>query len=208
MYSLVTERIAIVPQQLASGAKKIKEWLEVNTVETTIGRSVVVGALACGNSNGMLLPHFVTPEELEKIKQASEDINLTVMDTKKTAYGNMVLSNDKGAITDPRLNSKTVTAISDTLGVEAVHGEIAGLPYVGSLALATNKGVLTHPLIKDAESALMEDVLKVPVTPCTINCGIPYVATGLIGNTANVITGILTTGPEIFIIGQALDVVE
>ena len=208
VYSLATDRIAIVPPQLAIGAGKIKEWLKVNTVETTVGGSVVVGALACGNSNGMLFPHFVKPEELEKIKLGSEGSNLTVMDTKKTAYGNMVLSNDKGAITDPRLSSKTVATISDTLGVEAVQGEIAGLPYVGSLALATNKGVLAHPLIKDTESRLMEDVLKVPVTPCTINCGIPYVATGLIGNTSNVIAGILTTGPEIFIIGQALDVVE
>ena len=45
------------------------------------------------------------------------------------------------------------------MGVEAVPGEIAGLPYVGSLAVATNKGVVAHPLLKDSERKLLEDVL-------------------------------------------------
>ncbi len=35
-----------------------------------------------------------------------------------------------------------LTKISEALGVEVVPTEIAGLPYVGSLAVATNKGVL------------------------------------------------------------------
>jgi translation initiation factor 6 (eIF-6) len=42
----------------------------------------------------------------------------------------------------------------------------------------------------------------------TINCGIPYVATGLLGNSNGAVAGVLTTGPEMFIIGQALDVVK
>jgi translation initiation factor 6 len=138
----------------------------------------------------------------------SDDANLTVMETKRTAYGNMVLSNDYGAVVDPRLKLKTVEKISDTLGVEVVLGEIAGLPYVGSLALATNKGVLVHPLIKEEERQLLKEILKVPIDAGTINCGIPYVATGLIGNNSNVVAGFLTTGPEMFIMGQALDVVK
>ncbi len=98
--------------------------------------------------------------------------------------------------------------IADTLGVETVPGEIAGLPYVGSLAIATNKGVLAHPLLKEEEQELLADVLKAPVDVGTINCGIPYVATGLIGSSHTVVAGSLTTGPELFIIGQALDVVK
>jgi translation initiation factor 6 len=139
---------------------------------------------------------------------ASENANVAVMDTRRTAYGNMVLTNDHGAIVDPRLSPKTVEKVSDTLGVEAVPGEIAGLPYVGSLALATNKGVLAHPMIKEEEQRLLKDVLKVPVDVGSINCGIPYVATGLIGNSRNVVAGFMATGPEMFIIGQTLDVVK
>jgi Translation initiation factor 6 (eIF-6) len=120
----------------------------------------------------------------------------------------MVLANDYGAIVDPRLKQPEIRKISETLGVEAVPGEIAQLPYVGSLAVATNKGVLAHPLLKENEKRLLEEVLKVPVEVGTVNCGIPYVGTGLVCNSHTAIAGSLTTGPEMFIIGHALGVVE
>lgn len=209
VYSLATEKMVILPLQTPeTKASRIEEWLGVKAAKTTIGGSLVVGALACANSNGVILPHSVREEELAAIKTASEDINVAVMDTRRNAYGNMVLANDHGAIVDPRLNPTTIGRISDTLGVEAVTGEIAGLPYVGSLALATNRGVLAHPMIRDEEQTRLRDVLKARVDVGSVNCGIPYVSTGLIGNSSNVVAGFLTTGPEMFIIGQALDVVK
>jgi translation initiation factor 6 len=208
VYSLVNDRIAIVPPQVPENKrKKVEEWLKVKVVATTVGKSLVTGALVCSNSNGVILPPFATEEEVAAIKSAA-DINVAVMDTKKTAYGNMVLANDKGAVADPRLKKGVVNKIGDTLGVELVSNEIAGLPYVGSLATATNKGVLAHPMLKEEERKVLEDVLKVPVDVGTVNCGIPYVATGLLGNSYGAVAGFLTTGPETFIIGQALDVVK
>jgi translation initiation factor 6 len=188
-------------------AEKTAEWLKVKLVHTSIGGSLLAGALACANSNGILLSQFVREEELAAIKGAF-DGNITVMETKKTAYGNLVLANDKGALVDPRLKEPQVKQISEALGVEAVAGEIAGLPYVGSLAVATGKGVLAHPLLKEEERKVLEDVFKVPVDVGTINCGIPYVGTGLIANSHAAVAGSLTTGPEMFIIGNALDVVQ
>jgi translation initiation factor 6 len=208
VYSLVTDKILIIPK--CAPLKKIqglKQPLKAKLVHTTIGGSVLVGALACANSNGILLPHFVRDEELQDIKSVFEG-NITVMETKKTAYGNIVLANDYGAVVDPRSEASDIKRISETLGVEVVSSEIADLPYVGSLAVATNKGVLVHPLLKEDERKLLEDVLKVPVDVGTINCGIPYVGTGLIGNSYAAVAGLLTTGPEMFIIGNALDVVK
>jgi len=209
VYSLANERMAIVaPQASQAKTTRIRKWLGVDLIKTTVGGSVVIGALACANSNGIALPHYVREEELDNIKAVAGDLNLTVMDSKRTAFGNMVLSNDFGAIVDPRLKPRTLKELSDTLGVEVVPGEVAGLPYVGSLALATNKAVLAHPLIKEDEIQALKEVLKVPVDVGTINCGVPYVATGLIGNSTDVVAGFMTTGPELFMIGQALDVVE
>lgn len=207
VYSLATDRMVIVPPQFPkTKAQRLEEWLETNVVRTTVGGSVLVGALACANSNGIILPHFVREEEIETIKSAL-DINVAVMDTKKTAYGNLILANDYGAIVDPRLKGEDMKKVADTLGVETVPGEIAGLPYVGSLAVATNKGVLAHPLLREEEQKVLVNVLKVPVDLGTVNCGIPYVATGLIGNKHGAVAGFITTGPELFIIGHALDVV-
>jgi len=208
VYSLVTNRMILVPLQIsASKEKKLEEELKVRALRVTLGESVLLGVLACANSNGIVLPRFVREEEVQTIK-STFDINLAVMETKRTAYGNLVLVNDKGAVTDPGLKGKDLKSIADTLGVEAVPGEIAGLPYVGSLAVATNKGVLAHPLLKEEERKVLADVLKVPVDVGTVNGGVPYVATGLRGNSYGAVAGYITTGPELFIIGQALDVVE
>jgi len=208
VYSMVTDKMSIVPSQISEAkARKIEEWLRVKVIRTTIGASVLVGALARANSNGIILPHFMREEENQAIK-SNLDMNCAVMETRKTAYGNLILANDYGAVVDPRLKTVDVKKIEDVLGVEAVPGEIAGLPYVGSLATATNKGVLAHPLLEEEEQKLLKDVLKVHVDVGTVNCGIPYVATGLVGNSHGAVAGYMTTGPELFMIGQALDVVE
>ncbi len=208
VYCLATSKMVIVPPHLTENkTKELEEWLRAEVIQTTIGGSVLIGALSCANSNGILLPHFMREKELQAIKTAS-DTNVTAMETKRTAYGNSILANDHGAIVDPRLKTKDLKKIADTLGVEAVQGEIAGLPYVGSLGTATNKGVLAHPLLKEDEQKVLADVLKVHVDVGTVNCGIPYVSTGLIGNEWGAVAGFITTGPELFIIGQALDVVE
>jgi len=209
IYCLANDKIAILPPQVPEAKRqKFAEWMNVKVVATTIGKSLINGALACSNSNGVILPSFAADDEIQAIKSVASDINIAVMDTKRTAYGNMILANDKGAVVNSRLEDDSIAKISDTLGVEVVRGDIAGLPYVGSLAAATNKGVLAHPLITENEQKILSDVLKVPVDVGTVNCGVPYVGTGLIGNTYGAVTGLLTTGPEMFIIGQALDVVE
>ncbi len=208
VYSLATENVVVIPVMVPQEkAQEFADWLKTDLIYTSIAGSVLVGALACANSNGMLLPNSVRGEELERIKAQFKG-NITVMETKKTAYGNLVLTNDKGALVDPRFKPNEFQKIQDTLGVEAVPSEIASLPYVGSLATATNKGVLVHPLLKDEEKKILESVLKVPVDVGTINCGIPYVGTGLIGNSNAAVAGSMTTGPEMFIIGNALDVVQ
>ena len=206
--SLATEHIVIIPVMVPKEkAQEFADWLRVNLVYTQISGSVLAGAFVCANSHGMLLPNSVRAEELEQIKVAFSG-NIKVMETKKTAYGNLVLANDKGAVVDPRFKANEIRVISDVLGVEAVPTEIAKLPYVGSLAVATNKGVLAHPMLTPEEKKTLEDVLKVPVDVGTINCGIPYVGTGLIANSHAAVAGSMTTGPEMFIIGNAMDVVQ
>jgi len=209
VYSLATEEMAIVPPQMSKAkAKRLEECLQVKVIRTMIGESVLVGALTTANSSGLVLPHYVTEDEVDTIKSEFPDINIAVMKTKRTAYGNMILANDRGAIVDPRLREQDLAGISDALNVEVVLGEIAGLPYVGSLGTATNKGVLVHPLLKEEEQQRLKEVLKVPVDVGTVNCGVPYVGMGLIANSRGAVAGFVTTGPELFIIGQALDVVK
>jgi len=207
VYTLTTDSFAILPK--SAPKRKIaqfQKWLGVNLVVTDIGGSVLIGVLSAANSNGILLPHFIKDEELSVIKSAL-DINVTVMENKETAFGNMVLANDYGAVVSPHMSKKAIKKVEDTLGVEAVKGRIAGLWYVGSLAVATNQGVLTHPMVTEEEREVLEEVLKVRADVGTVNCGIPYISTGLLCNTHNAVVGFITTGPELFIIGNAFNVV-
>jgi translation initiation factor 6 len=208
VFMRATEKFVIAPKQLPeSTLRKLENWFKLPIIKTNIGGSVLIGSLICANSFGIVLPYSVWDEEILAIKTL-KDINISIIeDSKKTAFGNLVLANDYGAVADPRLKKSEIEIISDTLGVEVVQGEIAGLPYVGSLAVATNKGVLTHPLIKPDEEKLLGEILKAQVSVGTINCGIPYIGTGLIGNTRIAVAGSLTTGPELFIVGEALKVV-
>ena len=208
VYSIANEKIVIIPKMVPQEkAEETAKWLKVKLVHTSIANSILAGAFICANSTGMVLPKSIRKEELSLIKSFF-DGTTTIIDSKKTAFGNLVLTNDKGAIVDPNFTESEVKQISSALGVEAIPGEIAGLPYVGSLAVATNKGILANPNIKDDEKDLLESVLKVPVEKGTINCGIPYVGTGLIANSRAAVVGSLTTGPEMFIIENAIDVVH
>jgi translation initiation factor 6 len=208
VYSLATENIVLIPRMVPQQkAQEIADWLKVKLAYTSISGSVLAGSLVCANSTGMLVSNGIREEELAALKSVYEG-NITVMDSRKTAYGNLILTSDKGAVVDPRFKEAEVKKISKALGVEAVPTEIAGLPYVGSLAAATNKGLLAHPLLKDDERKTLESVFKVPVDVGTINCGVPYVGTGLIANSHAAVAGSMTTGPEMFIIGNALDVVQ
>ena len=208
VYAFATENIVMIPRMVPiEKAQDYANWLKTKLLYTHIGGSVLGGALVCANSYGMVLPNYVREEEMKEITSVF-DGNITIMDTKKTAYGNLVLTSDKGAVVDPRFKENEITLISDALGVEVVPTEIAGLPYVGSLATATNKGVLAHPLLKDEERKILESVFKVPVDVGTINCWVPYVGTGLLANSHAAVAGSMTTGPEMFIIGNALDVVQ
>jgi translation initiation factor 6 len=208
VYALATENIVMIPRMVPlEKANEFADWLKVKLTYTSISGSVLAGSLVCSNSNGMLVSHTIREEELSAIKSVFEG-NITIMETKKTAYGNLVLASDKGAVVDPRFKETEITKISKALGVDVVPTEIAGLPYVGSLAVATNKGVLAHPLLKDEERKILESVFKVPVDVGTVNCGVPYVGTGLLANSHAAVAGSMTTGPEMFIIGNALDVVQ
>ena len=208
IYMLATDKIIIVPSSMPKRkAENLAKLLNVQLIQTDLASSPLIGVLACANSRGIILPYTVNEEEVKAI-QESWDGEVGIMKSKFTAYGNLILANDKGAIVDSALKSEELKVIREVLDVEVIQSSIAGLPYVGSLAVATNKGVLSHPLIRDEEKKLIEDTLKVPVTTGTVNGGIPYISTGLLSNSHEALVGFLTTGPELFIIGQALGVIE
>ena len=206
IYALTTNKYTILPPETSEGiAGKIKECLKGEIVRTSICGTRLIGVFGVANSNGMILSDLASEEEVTAIKSVLP-INIERVESKISAFGNLVLANDHGGVASNLLlrEKGLVEKIEEVLDVEVVTGEIAGLPYVGSVAVATNKGVLAHPLLRDEERKLLEEVLKVPINVGTINGGYPWVASGILANDYGVVIGNFTTGPEILIISNTL----
>ena len=207
VYALTTNNYTIVPLQTSEGkARRIEECLKGEIIRLNPGGTRLIGVLGAANSNGVVLPHFVSDEEIQAIKDVLP-VNVERVESKITAFGNLVLANDNGGVVSEILSKEkdTIKRIEEVLDVELVLGRIAGLPQVGSAAVATNKGVLAHPMLRDDERELLEEVLKVRVDVGTINGGCPFVASGVLANDYGVVIGNLTTGPEILMISNVLE---
>jgi translation initiation factor 6 len=179
--------------------------LGVKLCEADIGGSALAGILVAGNSNGIVLPHIVQDHELEVIRKML-GTNVQVVQERWTALGNVILANDNGAVIHPGAPESLAKTVAETLGVDIVTSSIGGLPYVGSLAVATNKGVLAYRSITTHERAVIEDALGVPVEPGTINGGVPYIRAGLLANSRGAVVGNLTVGPELMAITRSLGI--
>jgi translation initiation factor 6 len=181
--------------------------LEVPAVATTVGGSGTVGALATGNSNGLLVSSRITDRERDQITEAV-DLSITELPGRINAAGNVVLVNDSGAYVHPDLSREAVQAVKSGLDVPVTRGTIADVDTVGTAAVATNKGVLCHPKTSDERLDELEDALDVPADIGTINYGGPLVGSGLVANDNGYVVGERTTGPELGRIESALDYIS
>jgi translation initiation factor 6 len=181
----------------------LTDELEVPAVQTTVGGSSTVGALATGNENGLLVSSRVLEYERERL---DEEVDLPVAELpgNVNAAGNVVLANDYGAYVHPDLTREAIQIIKDTLEVPVERGDLAGVRTVGTAAVATNRGVLCHPKATDEELDYLEDALDVRADVGTINYGAPLVGSGLIANDSGYVVGEETTGPELGRIEDAL----
>ncbi|MGA8904517.1 MAG: translation initiation factor IF-6 [Candidatus Bathyarchaeia archaeon] len=205
VYCFCNERLAIVPPGLTN--RKINQFAEtlgVNVCKTTIGGSTLVGALVTGNSNCVLVPHIIREYELERIRK--EFLKVVVVESKWTALGNVVLANDLGAVVHSEAPRDIVEAVNDELGVKPVFGNIAKLPFVGALGIATNKGAIVSPHALEEEQSMIESALHVTVEPSSTNGGVPFVKSGILANSKGAVVGPLTRGAELMQISRTLGV--
>jgi len=199
--------LLVRPDLDESLSQSLGEELEVPVVETTIGHSATVGALATGNENGLLVSARVREREIDKIQDVA-DIPVTKLPGRINAAGNVVCCNDSGAYVHPDLSREAVQAVQDGLGVPAERGVIAGVNTVGTAAVATNSGVLCHPKATDGELDALEELLDVPADIGTVNYGGPLVGSGLIANDSGYVCGTDTSGPELGRIDATLGYID
>ena len=200
------DRYLLVPKGLAqTKSDKLCESLQVTAVPTSIGESRLLGALSAMNSNGILVSRLAEENEMNEIGAAT-GLNVSRLESKMTAVGNLVVANDRCALVSPVLDPRAVSQVRDVMGTEVERTPIGEYHQVGSFVVATNRGAAVYPGLDDKEVARISSALGVDAYPTSVNKGVPFVASGLIANSRNAIAGTQTTGPELVFITRALSV--
>lgn len=182
--------------------KKITEIMETEPIYVSIAGNRIIGPMVVLNNNGMILPSTASEDELIYLKRLT-GLNVAKLDSKYTAVGNLISTNDKGAIISPLFKGEFDKYIGDILGVEVHTMSVAEFNQTGSTVVSTNTGAAVHPKATEQEVEVISSVLKVEAEPLTINGGIPYLSSGMIWNSKSLIVGTLTTGPELIMLSRA-----
>jgi len=167
----------------------------------TINNSNLLGVYTASNKYGIIVPHIIRDDELEKLEEILKDradsSQLSVLKSIDNAFGNLILCNDKGAIISSFLKDHK-EEIENTLNVETVVYEFANNYLPGSISLVNNNGCVVHPLSTDDQIDYISTILKVDeVDVSTVNRGVPYLNSGAIVNDTSGIFGVDCTGPEL-----------
>ncbi|WP_456482370.1 translation initiation factor IF-6 [Methanopyrus sp.] len=198
-----SEEYAVVAPKVPSDVvEKVEEALEVEVVRTTVAGSNLVGALLAVNSNGALFPRHAREHEIRAVRELGVEVD--VLPSKMNAVGNLVLTNDHGALVHPDLDDHALEVIESVLGGEVVRGELGGVKTVGSAGVVNSKGAVVHPGATEEEIERVSEVLKVDVEVGTVNRGSPYVGVGVVVNSKGAVVGEDTTGPELARLEDAL----
>lgn len=204
LFTRVTDKFIILPYGFAeTKIKKFLECLEIqSSVFASIGGTRLIGPMVVLNNKGILVSSIATEEEVMDLKQ-NTGLRVEKLNSKMTAIGNLISANDHGAIVSPMLDKNVHKQIEDLLDVSVSSTSIGGFSQVGALLVSTNTGSAIHPNASSDEIKLISETLKVEVEPLTINGGVPFLSSGIIANSKNVIVGNLTSGPELIMISRA-----
>ncbi|MEM4075830.1 MAG: translation initiation factor IF-6 [Metallosphaera sp.] len=205
VYIFTNDKYTIIPTNLDKQTKSlIQENLNTELIETTVADSFLIGIFVTGNNGTILLPRIAKEEEIKGIKNVAKDVNLEVLDVRATALGNIILTNDKGAMVYPELSDAEVKSIQKALNVEEIKkGSIAQVIIVGSVGVVTSNGGLVHIETPESELKSLSALFKVNLEVGTVNFGNAFVRSGMIANRHGVLVGSSTTGPEILRIQRA-----
>jgi translation initiation factor 6 len=176
----------------------IRKVLNVPVYQTSVLGTGLIGIFTAGNSQGIVISDRIYDEEIEEMQR---NFDVLVLETKHTAFGNLILANDKGCVISRDLKSYRKD-IRDFLGVETRIGTIGGIDLVGSLGACNSNGCLVHKWITKKEKELIEKTLDVNVSPGSVNFGNPWIKSGLIANSNGFLAGDQTSGPELGLISQ------
>ncbi len=205
VYLSVIGDVLFVPKSIDKPAlEEIESAFEMEAYPFLVGGSALLGSLLRGNKRGIAVADIATEADLDELTSFGD---IVVMESGVNAAGNLIECNDFGAVISPTIPRSGADMISEVLGVEVARTEVAGHKTVGSMLVANNKGILTHPDITSPEVESIEKTMNVPVMVGTVTFGSPYVGSGCVTSDTHALVGSGSTGPELNRIEDALKLI-
>jgi len=171
-----------------------KDFFEVDSVETKINRTNLVGLFAAGNSNCLLIPEEVSSIEKQNLDESG--INYRIIDPNYNALGNLILCNDKGAVISEKISGYQ-EQIEEALEVPVKTADINDL-NPGVSGIANSHGAVIHREASEKDARTVREALGLEdIDIGTVNMGSPFTGSGAAANDRHLLTGENTTGPEI-----------
>jgi translation initiation factor 6 len=205
IFAKANDEIGLVPINSHPKFDEQMQSLGVELVKTSVDSSPYLGIYSAMNSKGIILPPFLSDEELEPIKKSGLNVHI-IEDSRYAAIGNNIACNDRGALINPNMPKKMAAEIEDCLGVEVVQERIIEYSTPGMMVVATNRGWFSHNRIDEKHKELFEGLFKVEGLNGTINAGVSMVGIGVVANSKAAVVGQDSTGYELSRIEQALDI--
>ncbi|HYY40345.1 MAG TPA: translation initiation factor IF-6 [Nitrososphaera sp.] len=194
------DNIILVPYGFAeTKTEKLADYLQVSEVYASIAGTRLLGPMTVMNNNGILLPPIASDDEVQMLKQSTQ-LNVERVKSRFTAIGNLIATNDNGAIVSPLFKGEIDHWVQDVLGVQSNSMTVGGFVQTGAMVVATNGGAGIHPKATEDEVKKISEILQVPAEPVTVNGGVPFLSSGIVANRKSVVVGNLTSGPELIML--------
>ncbi|MGA9152297.1 MAG: translation initiation factor IF-6 [Candidatus Nitrosopolaris sp.] len=202
LFAKTNDRIIILPFGFAkTKTAKLMEYLGVEEeLYTSVANTRLIGPMTAMNNNGILVPSIATDEEILTLKETG--LNVDRLNSRFTAIGNLISTNDNGALVSPLFKGEVDQQVRDALGVPVHSMTVGGYIQTGSMIVATNSGAVVHPKATEEEIKVISETLQVQVEPVTVNGGTPFLSSGILANSKSVIVGTSTSGPELIMFSR------
>ncbi len=198
-----SEKFCLVPYGLPKTKNdKIIEMLKVKTIPASIAGSRLLGPLSVANSTGIIVSRLSDDEEIKNLGQVTGQ-NVLKLESRFTSVGNLISANDHGAVISDVFSEESAKEVERALEVPVRRMRIGSFIQVGAMISATNSGALVHPIASELEINAISKILGLEPEPATINGGVPFVSSGVVGNSLGVLVGTLTRGSELVILSRA-----
>jgi len=213
IFACATDRFCIVPASIRSAAiEHLEATLQVPCIKLEVAFKRLIGVMMVANSKGVLVPNHVDPKDEEEITKVFEaefpDVKIHMLnETKLNALGNLIATNDSGAVASSKFQPEILPVIQETLGVQVIPAKIATSPLVGTKIVANSKGTLVTPLATNDEAEAFRAVFNTESWDFSTVClGMDSLHIGMIANSNGAVVGSSTSGPELARISDILGV--